>query len=89
MTLAGSLDCLGSPAGTDGFRDIDAVATDEDPEGFAVRVASLDDLIRMKRVPARPQDRVPLEWLGAPREEFDNVHVAARTFPSQLLYSPA
>ncbi len=71
-TDAGPMDCLGTPAGTDGFLDIDASATDEDLDGLVVRVASLDDLIRMKRAADRPQDRIAVEWLSALRDELDS-----------------
>jgi hypothetical protein len=69
-TDVGPIDCLGTPAGTDGFEDLDASATDEDLEGSVVRVASLDDLIRMKRAAGRPQDRIAIEWLSALRDEI-------------------
>jgi hypothetical protein len=36
-----------------------------------VRVASLDDLIGMKRAAGRPKDRIELEILGALRDEID------------------
>ena len=71
-TDAGPMDCLGTPAGTDGFLDIDASATDEDLDGLVVRVASLDDLIRMKRAADRPQDRIAVELLAALRDELDS-----------------
>jgi hypothetical protein len=70
-TDAGPIDCLGTPAGTDGFADLDASATDEDLDGLLVRVASLDDLIRMKRAADRPQDRIAVEWLSALRDELE------------------
>jgi hypothetical protein len=70
-TDAGPMDVLGTPAGTDGFVDLDASATDEDLEGLLVRVASLDDLIRMKRASGRPQDRIAVEWLSALRDELE------------------
>ena len=70
-TDVGPIDCLGTPAGTEGFADIDAAATTEDLEGAVVRVASLDDLIRMKRASDRPQDRIAIEWLSALRDELD------------------
>ena len=71
-TDAGPIDCLGTPAGTDGFADLDASATDEDLDGLVVRVASLDDLIRMKRAADRPQDRIAVEWLSALRDELES-----------------
>jgi hypothetical protein len=70
-TTAGSLDCLGTPAGTEGYGDVDASATDEDLDGLIVRVASLDDLIRMKRAAGRPKDLIEVEWLSALRDELD------------------
>jgi predicted nucleotidyltransferase len=39
--------------------------------GLEVRVASLADLIDMKRAAGRPKDRIELEILGALREELD------------------
>ena len=65
------VDCLATPAGTEGFVDLDASATDEDLDGLVVRVASLRDLIRMKRAAGRPQDRIALEWLAALRDELE------------------
>jgi hypothetical protein len=70
-TAAGSLDCLGTPAGTQGFADLDASATDEDLDGLVVRVSSLDDLIRMKKAAGRPKDLIAVEWLSALRDELD------------------
>jgi hypothetical protein len=69
-TSTGALDILGTPAGTKGFADLEASATDEVIDGLTVRVASLDDLIRMKRASARPKDRIQLEWLSALRDEL-------------------
>jgi hypothetical protein len=59
------------PRETDGFRDLDASASDEDLDGVVVRVASLDDLIRMKRAADRPQDRIAVEWLSALHDELE------------------
>jgi len=71
-TIGGDLDILGTPAGTAGYEELEANAEEADLEGgFAVRIASLDDLIRMKRAAGRPKDRVELEILGALREEID------------------
>jgi hypothetical protein len=69
-TAGGPLDCLGTPAGTDGFADLDSSATDEDLDGLVIRVASVDDLIRMKRAAGRPQDLIAVEWLAALRDEL-------------------
>jgi hypothetical protein len=69
-TELGPLDCIGSPAGTDGFADLDASATDESLDGIVVRVAALGDLIRMKRAAGRPQDLIAVEWLEALRDEL-------------------
>jgi len=71
-TDAGPLDCLGTPAGTEGFSDLDASATDIDLDGLVVRVSSLEDLIRMKRAAGRPQDRIAVEWLSALRDELES-----------------
>ncbi len=36
-----------------------------------VRVASLDDLMRMKKAAGRTKDKLALEWLGALRDELE------------------
>jgi len=48
-TDAGSLDCLGTPSGVSGYEDLLATAAPMDLDGLRVLVASIDDLIRMKR----------------------------------------
>jgi hypothetical protein len=68
-TNAGPFDCLGTPAGTTGFADLDAAATPEDLDGMAIQVASIDDLIRMKRAAGHPKDLVEVEVLTAVRDE--------------------
>ena len=70
-TSAGSVDILGTPGGTAGYRDLDAAATEEDVDGLMVRVAALDDLVRMKQAAGRTKDRIALEWLGALSEEIE------------------
>jgi hypothetical protein len=39
--------------------------------GLTVLVASVDDLIRMKRAAGRPKDLIEVEVLGALRDEID------------------
>jgi hypothetical protein len=67
----GLLEYLGTPAGTDGFADLDSSATNEELDGLVVRMASVDDLIRMKRAVGRPLDLIAVEWLAALRDELD------------------
>ena len=71
-TSAGAFDILGTPRGTSGYEDLDAGATSIDlGTDLVVRVASLDDLMRMKRAAGRPKDLIQLEHLGALREEIE------------------
>jgi len=59
---------LGVPKG---FEELDRNAVSMDLDGFSVRVASLTDLMRMKRAAARPKDLLALEELGAIVERMD------------------
>ena len=69
-TLAGSLDCLGTPSGTAGYGDLVKNATEIDLEDdLRVAICSLDDLIRMKHAADRPKDRIEVEILTAVKEE--------------------
>jgi hypothetical protein len=68
-TDGGSLDCLGTPSGTSGFKDLDAGADIMDVDGMQVRVASVDDLIRMKQAGGREKDHSHLIHLRALRQE--------------------
>lgn len=70
-TDAGDLDLLAVPAGTQGFDDLVRTAAPTDLDGLTVLVASIDDLIRMKRAAGRPKDVIELEVLGALRDELD------------------
>jgi hypothetical protein len=70
-TDAGDLDLLGSPAGMDGFADLARGASLANLGGFEVMIASVDDLIRMKRAAGRPKDLIEVELLGALRDELD------------------
>ncbi|HEV8232900.1 MAG TPA: hypothetical protein VGQ75_11180 [Thermoanaerobaculia bacterium] len=70
-TNAGNLDCLGTPAGSQGYLDLIQGATPMDVEGIRVQVAALEDMIRLKKAAGRPKDRVELEILGALLEEIE------------------
>jgi hypothetical protein len=70
-TVYGGIDCLGTPAGVNGFDELEANAVLMQFQQVPVRVASLDDLIRMKRAAGRPKDRVEIEILGALRDELE------------------
>jgi hypothetical protein len=69
-TDIGWLDLIGTPAGTTGYDDLARTADAFDLFGHRVLVASLEDLIRMKRAAGRPKDLLALEELGALREEL-------------------
>jgi len=71
VTDAGDLDLLGTPAGTNGYDDLARSAETLDLDGLEVLVASIDDLIRMKRAAGRPKDLIEAEVLGALRDEID------------------
>lgn len=64
-TELGDLDILGTPAGTDGYRDLATGAGEVEVEGFAVKVASVEDLIRMKRAAGRTKDLPHIALLEA------------------------
>ena len=70
-TDVGPLDLLGTPPGSSG--GYDALARNAETiklDDLTVRVASLPDLMAMKRASGRPQDRVELEILGALADEI-------------------
>lgn len=70
-TIHGALDCLGHPAGSEGYEELAARSVQVDLEGIVVRVASLDDLISMKMAAGRPKDKAEVEILAALREEIE------------------
>jgi len=71
VTDAGDLDVLGTPAGTGGYDELARNATPMDLGDVTVPVASLEDLMAMKRASGRPRDRAHLEVLAALRDELE------------------
>jgi hypothetical protein len=72
-TDVGPLDLLGTPSGSSGgydalVRNAYTLSLDD----LTVRVASLQDLMAMKRAAGRPQDLKELEILGAIRDEISD-----------------
>jgi hypothetical protein len=70
-TSAGALDVLGTPAGVRGFDELAGRAVRFDLGDVSILVASIDDLIRMKRAAGRQKDLVEVEVLAALRDEID------------------
>jgi hypothetical protein len=73
VTSAGDLDLLANPDPDLDYERLRSTAVTTTVAGQPVRVASLDDLIAMKRAAGRPKDRIELEILGALREELDRL----------------
>jgi hypothetical protein len=69
-TDVGPLDLLGTPSGSGGYDALVRNAHTFELDGLPVRVASLEDLMAMKRAAGRPQDLKELEILGALRDEI-------------------
>lgn len=57
----GMFDVLGDVAGIRAYEDLRSEASIVEVEGFAVRVASIDHLIAMKKAANRPKDRLMVE----------------------------
>ena len=68
-TKFGDLDCLGTPAGTDGYVELKSKAREmKVEEGVTVFVAGIDDIIHMKRTAGRAKDLSTVENLKVLRE---------------------
>ncbi len=70
-TAYGPFDLLANPDPGFYYESLRRSALSTTLLGMPVHIASLDDLIAMKRAAGRPKDRVELEILGALREEID------------------
>jgi hypothetical protein len=70
-TVAGDVDLLADPDPGFDYERLKAFAVSTTVAGHPVLVASLSDLIDMKRAAGRPKDRIELEILGALRDELD------------------
>jgi predicted nucleotidyltransferase len=70
-TRFGDLDLLAHPDPGLDFETLWSRSIAAEIFGMEVRVASLADLIDMKRAAGRPKDRIELEILGALREAID------------------
>lgn len=64
-TTEGPLDILADPAGAPGYKTLKKRAIETRVAGEAVLVASLDDLLAMKRASGRPKDLIAVEELEA------------------------
>jgi len=70
-TRYGDFDILATPDPGLDYQQLVERATTARVHGASIPVASLADLIAMKRAAGRPKDRIELEILGALREELD------------------
>jgi len=67
-TKYGPFDCLGEASGSFDYKQLTSNADEMGLVGTKVPVASLDDLIRMKRAAGRNKDLIEVENLSALRE---------------------
>jgi hypothetical protein len=69
-TRDGDLDLLAYPPGSPGYPSLRRHADIVELEGASVRIASLEDLIEMKRAAGRPQDQIDVESLEVARSRI-------------------
>lgn len=69
-TRDGDLDLLVDPPGSPGYAALRRHADVVDLGGHSVRIASVEDLMEMKRAAGRPQDEVDLESLEVARSRI-------------------
>jgi hypothetical protein len=70
VTADGGIDLLVDPDGSPGYAALRRKASEVDVDGIVVRVASIEDLIAMKRAAGRPQDVVDIESLEIARRRL-------------------
>ncbi|MEX0873948.1 MAG: hypothetical protein WD646_04435 [Actinomycetota bacterium] len=70
-TDAGDLDVMATPAGTKGYGELAVNADRAELMGRTFLIASVEDLIRMKRVAGRQKDSDALFYLEAIRDELE------------------
>ena len=68
QTKFGAFDCLGEASGGFAYEQLKESAEELDVSGVNISVASLDDLIRMKRAAGRRKDLIEVENLAALRD---------------------
>jgi hypothetical protein len=68
----GDIDLLGDVPGVDSFESLLSRSVVMDLGGFEVRVASLDDLIAMKKAAGRIKDQIHIIELQALKKLIDN-----------------
>jgi len=69
-TREGNLDLLADPPGSPGYAALRRRADLVELDGLSVRVASLEDLLSMKRAAGRPQDAIDVESLEVARSRL-------------------
>jgi hypothetical protein len=70
-TEVGAVDILATPRGTSGYDDLARTADALDLFGHEVLVASIEDLIRMKRAAGRPKDLIAVDELRTIADELE------------------
>lgn len=70
VTDFGPLDCLALPAGIESHDELAERAVRMDLDSVTIRVASIDELMAMKRAAGRRKDLIELEILAALKDEL-------------------
>lgn len=83
-TKFGAFDCLGTPSGTDGYRELKSHAKAMNvEEAVTVFVASIDDIIHMKRTAGRPKDLSAVENLKVLKELRRDIETSGEHPPGE------